>query len=418
MQLNFSKEMTKEEFLTLLSSFLEKWVSSSSTKLIIREMKMGLVVDGKEYDINQGGGEEAVFNLCNEPEENVIPPKFEEKQQNKDASLINCQNLSEWMFIKEKNVNIPLEIEKELEYVGETKTYYSDVVLPVYSIESYCRTRGILFLKKDNYKYVQKSIATELISQDSVDTLETSAIYLSRQVLNECIELNDLEAVFGKPIIMDERYNRHNKSVKLRYVTKATITKMLPYLKTVTPYGKQYRYFDHSFQDKHFIDIFDLNQIMEENGLSLINYDEYKEKQYVKYLSDYELNNFPKEMNIKENSIVYGGILDDTSYSITIKPLYKTEQILSGYVNYIPEENLKKEHLCCPIRYLQKLKSEIKKEKDIEYNNLTPIGLTKQNELVFEKIPVHIKEAMEQYCLLKRKEYELKIIKGKLRTLS
>jgi hypothetical protein len=413
MQLGFSKEITKDEFLSLLSSFLEKWVNHASAKLIIKEMKMSLVVDGKEYDINQGG-KEAIFNLCNQSDENVILPIFEEKQLKNEVLPINPQSMSKWMFIKEKNFNIPLEIKKELEYIGETKPYYSDVMQPVYSIESYCRTRGIPFLKDDNYKYVQKSIATELIPHDTVRKIETSAIYCSRQGLSECITLNDLEALFGEPIVLEERKNRFNKSDRLRYVTKDIISKMLPYLQKIKTYGKQYKYFDHSINNNHFMDVYDLDQILGDNELLIISCEEFIEKRYIEYLSDYDLSCFPKEMNIKEKAVVYGGILDDTRYSIIIKPFYKTEQILSGYRNFIPVENLKKEQLRCPIRALPTLRSIIKKEKDIEYNNLAPIGLTAQYDLVFEKIPVQIKETLDQYILLKKKEEEVHKIKREI----
>ncbi len=71
-------------------------------------------------------------------------------------------------------------IEKELEYVRETLPYSSNEV-PVYSIESYCSKRGIKFLKTNDYKYIEKSIAAELISPDSINQLETSAIYLDEQ---------------------------------------------------------------------------------------------------------------------------------------------------------------------------------------------------------------------------------------------
>lgn len=148
MQLKFSKEMTKEEFFTLLSSFLETWVNNSSAQLVIKEMKIGLVLDGKKYDISDEDGEEAVFNLCNEYEENVVPTEFKENQPKNEVPLIQYESLSEWMFTKEKGFNIPFEIEEGLEYIGETISYFSNDELPVYSIESYCSKRGIEFLKK------------------------------------------------------------------------------------------------------------------------------------------------------------------------------------------------------------------------------------------------------------------------------
>lgn len=412
MQLKFSKEMTKEEFLTLLSSFLEKWVNNSSTQLVIKEMKIGLLLDGEEYDISQGG-EEAVFNLCNEYEDNVVPSKFKENQPKNEVPLIQSENLSKWMFVKRKSFNIPFEVREELEYIGETIPYFSEgELLPVYSIESYCSKRGIKFLKENDYKYVQKSIAAELISSDSINKLETSAIYLGKQGLSECIKIDDLEVVFGEPIRI---YGNRRNDDSLSYITKENIRKMFPFLKLIKPFGKEYGFFNYSGKNGHFKDTYNLKKLMEKNKLIVISHDEYNEERYDNYLSDYDLNNFPKDMNLKEKAIVYGGVIDNTSYTVQIKPFYKVEQILSDYSKFIPEKNLKKDHLCCPIRFLHNLKKVINKENDINFNNLTPIGVTIQNHLVFENIPIHAKEKIEQYIMLKEQEDEINKMKMKIR---
>ncbi|MBS2968440.1 hypothetical protein J9317_06665 [Metabacillus sp. KIGAM252] len=412
MQLNFLREMTKEEFLMLLSSFLEKWVNHSSTKLMIKEMKMSLVVDGVEYDINKGG-EEAVFNLFNELEEDaesseveVINPKRNMPKSKRKDNLIKYDSLSEWMFTKGNPFRIPLEIEKELDYIGETKPPFNRDALPVYSIESYCRTRGLVFLTKEDFKYVQKSVAAELISQDLIDKFETSAIYKSWEGLSECIKLSELEMAYNQPIL---KY-RGNRDVGFPYVTEDNIHTILPYLNKVKPVGKQYKYFDYSFENVLFKDLYDLNQLMEENELFVITNDEYIRNHYVEYLSEHDLKTFPKEMQIKEKAVVCGSFIDNSSFNVKIKPLFKLEQILMGY-SKIHEGNLKEEHLSCPIRHLPKLKKELKKENDIDFNKLIPIGLATQNKLVFEKIPVQVKEEMERYIMLKEKEDEIQILK-------
>ncbi|WP_114555670.1 hypothetical protein [Bacillus sp. K6W] len=410
MRLNFSQEMTKEEFLTLMSSFLETRVDNSSIKLVIKEIKMDLVVDGKEYDINQDE-EEAVFNLFNlfnEYEENSAPSKFEEKTQKNEVPLLQYDILSEWMFAKSKSFNIPLEIEKELEYIGKTIPYSSNNELPVYSIESYCSKRGINFLKKNDYKYIQKSVAAELISSDSINELKTSAIYLGKQGLSECVKTDDLEVVFGEPIRI---YNNRRNDDSLSYITKENIIQMIPFLKLIKPFGKEYDFFTYSCKSGHFKDTYNLKKLMEKNKLIVISHDEYSEERYVNYLSGYDLTNFPKDMNLKEKAIVYGGVIDNSSGTVRIKPFYKVEQILKDYSKFIPEENLKKDHLRCPIRFLHNLKKVINKENDIHFNNLTPIGVTTQNHLVFENIPIHIKGKMEQYIMMKKKEDEINKIK-------
>ncbi|MGG3043478.1 hypothetical protein ABEO76_09940 [Bacillus anthracis] len=407
MRLNFSKEMTKEEFLTLMSSFLETWVNNSSIKLVIKEIKMDLVVDDKKYDKNQDE-EEAIFNLFNEYEENSAPSKFEEKIQKNEVPLLQYDTLSEWMFAKSKSFNIPLEIEKELEYIGKTLPYSSNNELPVYSIESYCSKRGIKLLKKNDYKYIQKSVAAELISSDSINELKTSAIYLGKQGLSECIKIDDLEVVFGEPIrIYDNRRNDDS----LSYITKENIIQMMPFLKLIKPFGKEYDFFTYSCKSGHFKDTYNLKKLMGKNKLIIISHDEYSEKRYVNYLSGYDLTNFPKDMNLKEKAIVYGGVIDNSSGTVRIKPFYKVEQILNDYSKFIPEENLKKDHLRCPIRFLHNLKKVINKENDIHFNNLTPIGVTTHNHLVFENIPIHIKGKMEQYIMMKKKEDEINKIK-------
>ncbi|ASI77710.1 hypothetical protein AB3H50_10900 [Bacillus pacificus] len=409
MQLKFSKEMTKEEFLTLLSSFLEKWVNNSSTQLVIKEMKIGLVVDGKECDISQDGVE-AVFTLFNEYEENSAPSKFEEKTPKNEVPLLQYDTLSKWMFAKSKSCNIPPGIEKELEYVGETLPYSSNEEFPVYSIESYCSKRGIKFLKTNDYKYIQKSIAAELISPDSINQLETSAIYLDEQGLSEGIKIDDLEKVFGEPIRIYGRSNGDSSS----YVTKENIRNMRKFLRFIKPFGKEYRFSKGFYEGEYFEDTYNLNQLMEENKLIVISHDEYNEEHYVNYLSGYDFNNFPKEMNIKEKAIVYGGVIENSNRTIQIKPFYKIEQVLNDYSKFICEGNLKKDHLRCPIRFLYKLKKVINKETDINFNNLSPIGLTRQNHLVFENIPIHAKEKIEQYIMLKEKEDEINKIKMRI----
>ncbi|MCR8659173.1 hypothetical protein NV377_17865 [Paenibacillus sp. T3-5-0-4] len=399
--MNFPNEMTTEEFLTLVSTFLARWVNNSTTKLIIKEMRIGLVSDGMEYDLSHSG-KEAVFKLSIETEENVI--SHNKKQRKIEVPLIK---LSEWMFTKDKEFHIPPGIDLEIDYVGDTKVYYSDDVLPVYSIESYCRNKEIIFLKNPDYKYVQKSIAIELISKDVLDRLKTIAIYSTREGLSECIKLNDLELAFGKPILHD-KYDTNTQ-----YVTLARIKKLEPYLKIKKPYGKQYSYFDKSDHlIEQFTDIYDLYELLEDNGLFVITQNEFIENHYIKYLSDYDLSTFPKEMKIKEKAVVCGGFIDN-SFSTTVRPLYKTEKILSesSYTAIIPDESLKKEYLCCPVRFLHKLKNIINKEKGINYNNLIPLGLTTKYDLIFTKIPLHINEEIKQYIMFKEKQDELNKMK-------
>ncbi|MCC2485811.1 hypothetical protein LKM01_29090, partial [Bacillus pacificus] len=112
--------------------------------------------------------------------------------------------------------------------------------------------------------------------------------------------------------------------------------------------------------------------------------------------------------------IVYGGVIENSNRTIQIKPFYKIEQVLNDYSKFICEGNLKKDHLRCPIRFLYKLKKVINKETDINFNNLSPIGLTRQNHLVFENIPIHAKEKIEQYIMLKEKEDEINKIKMRI----
>lgn len=197
----------------------------------------------------------------------------------------------------------------------------------------------------------------------------------------------------------------------MSYVTNENIRNIRKFLKFIKPFGKEYRFSKWFYEGEYFKDTYDLKQLMEENKLIVISHDEYNEERYVNYLSSYDFNNFPKGMNLKGNAIVYGGVIENSSHTVQIKPFYKIEQVLNGYSKFISEENLKKDHLRCPIRFLHKLKKVISKETDITFNNLSPIGVTTQNHLVFENIPIHAKEKIEQYIMLKEKEDEIQKIK-------
>lgn len=403
MKLTSSKELTKDELLTNLSSILDQWISGSSTKILIKDLRLCFVVDNEEYDLIKDG-KEAEISLSKE----VISNVSKENKQGREGTILKYFDLTEWMFSKNKELSIPYEIEKELEYVGETQYGLKNETIPVYSIESYCQKRGLKFIKGSNYDYdyVLKSIAAELISSDIIQSIETTAIHVGAQNISECISLKDLELSIGKPIYTDNKVDRKGSSL----VTRSTISDIITQKNTIKPIGKLYRYFIGSARDC-FKDVYDFKQIAEDHRLVVLDESEFNDKRYSEYLSLYDLNTFPKKMGVKENAIICGGRIDDR-YCFDIKPVYKTVQVLKDKFKFIPEKDLVEGHFRCPIQYLSKLRKLVKKD-NINYNELLPIGLTSKNDLVFVEIPPNIKDVMFQHIKLKEKEEEIKKIKAK-----
>ncbi|WP_339259330.1 hypothetical protein [Lysinibacillus sp. FSL K6-3209] len=404
MKLNFPGPVTKDEFLNRMYSFLSEWGNDSSTRFLIGEFNLSLIVDGKQYDVIGKDRKEAVFHIGFESEEvnEEDSSVLDENQPENEDCFIELGELTEWMFIK--SFNVLSDIEDELVYVGDTKCLYDGRVLPVYSIETYCHKRGLAFIKEVDYTYVQQSVAAELISKDLLNTLKTTAIYL-KDGLEECINRIELEEALGEKI-----YTSLPKDKSL--VTIDNIVKMTPYLNIKSSIGKLYRRFYKVTESNWncFENIYDLNSLMEENSLSFLSEEEYNKKRFIEFISSQDLNAFPKKMQVKEKADVFGGRIEKKTFGYEVKPFFRLDQILNDYSDILYKEVLKNEHLCCPIRYLHKLK-QIANKEGFEYNNLLPLGVMTHNHLVFDNIPTGIKVKMEQFLNIKEMQNEIEALK-------
>ncbi|CDO04310.1 hypothetical protein BN988_02864 [Oceanobacillus picturae] len=417
MRLISSRELTKEELLANLSTFLEKWISTSS-KILIEEMELSFVVEGVKYDLSNND-EEIVFNLDSELDANINEISNMKKREREVISepSLNYREINKWMFIKTSNLNIPHEIEVELDYVGNTvdlSGYSEKESLPVYSIERYCVKRKLEFLKKWNEQFIPKSILVSSFPLNSIENIPTSAIYFSDNEFHNCVRLSDVENVLDTKIYTDLKD-------KTSLVTTESIKKKLSiHLKPVEPVGRLFRWGSWAYVDNYRLEnVFDINLAMKENGYCIVNNNEYYEKRFVDYLSEYDLNYFPKELKLKEKAVIYGVRIEDSVFEKKIHQIYKIDQILSKFTTLIHEKDLNDKHFRCPLALLHKLKREFSsQEKREDYNKLSPTGFTTKNELIFDSIPSNIQEIMNLHILeYKEKEKidEIKKTKAKLK---
>ncbi|MDL4840348.1 hypothetical protein [Aquibacillus rhizosphaerae] len=413
MRLISSKELTKENLLENLSSILEKWVSSSS-KILIEEMKLSFVVDGVKYDLSNND-EEVVFNLNSELDLNTETPIIKDHNSEINSEVFLVNDINEWMFSIDPNLNIPPEIENELEFIGNTSNFYiydEEKSFPVYSIEKYCVKRKLQFLKNCNEQFIPKSLLVSLIPLNSIEKIPTAAIYFSDNEFHNCVHLSDIENILDTKIYT-------NLKDKFSLVTEDSInkSKLIKHLKSIEPVGMFFRW--SPFNDNHLQNVFDIYSTMEENGLCLVSNKEFDEKRLIDYLSESHLNYFPKELKVKEKAVIHGARLVDDYFSRELRLIYKTDQILSKCTTLIHEKDLNNKHFRCPIALLHKLKGEFSsQEKMEEYNKLSPTGFTTNNELIFDSIPSNIQEIMNLYILEykeKEKLAEIKKTKAKLK---